>query len=454
VITLRKAAITAAMTTAIVLGTTVGGAIPAQAHGYVSAPYSRALACKMGLNTNCGNIVFEPQSLEAPKGYPQAGPVDGKIASAGGAFPQLDQQTFGRWYKNEISPGPLRIDWTYTAPHSTAQWRYYITKQSWDPSGPLERNDFELISTIAHNGTAASNNKVHTISIPANRSGYHVVLAVWDVADTANAFYNVIDVNITGTGAPADTQPPTVPTNVHSMGETSSSVDVMWGTSTDNVGVTGYVVFRNGVEIARPTAARFMDMGLAANTSYTYTVRAVDAAGNTSAPSAPFTATTKAATPVADTTAPSAPSNVHSMGETSSSVDVMWGASTDNVGVTGYVVFRNGVEIARPTSARFMDMGLAANTSYTYTVRARDAAGNVSAASAPFTVTTKAVTPAPTPTPTPTPTVAPAGQWSSTARYAVGDRVTFNGVTYVCIQAYQGWGDPNWINAPSLWKAV
>ena len=356
-ITVRKAAATAAMTTALLVGSTVGGAIPAQAHGYVSAPYSRALACKMGLNTNCGNIVYEPQSLEGMKGYPQAGPADGRIASAGGAFPQLDEQTFGRWYKNEISPGPLRIDWTYTAAHSTAQWRYYITKQSWDPSGPLERSDFELISTIAHNGTAASNNKVHTVNVPANRSGYHVILAVWDVADTANAFYNVIDVNITGTGAPADTQPPTVPTNVHSMGSTSTSIDVMWA------------------------------------------------------------------------------------------------ASTDNVGVSQYIVTRNGVDVTRTAATRFMDMGLVANTTYSYTVRARDAAGNVSAASSPFTVTTKsAVTP--TPTPTPTPTAAPAAQWSSTARYSVGDRVMFNGVTYVCIQAYQGWGDPNWINAPSLWKVA
>lgn len=361
-ISVRRVALAAAMTTALLTGATVGLAIPAQAHGYISAPYSRALACKMGLNTNCGTIVFEPQSLEAPKGYPQAGPADGRIASAGGAFPQLDEQTFGRWYKNEISPGPLRIDWTYTAPHRTSQWRYYITKQSWDPSGPLERSDFELFATVAHDGSAASNNKVHTVNVPASRSGYHVILAVWDVADTVNAFYNVIDVNITGTGEPADSQPPTVPTNVHSMGETTSTVDLMWD------------------------------------------------------------------------------------------------ASTDNVGVTGYIVKRNGVEIARPASARFMDAGLSASTAYTYTVQAQDAAGNLSVLSAPFTVTTKAAAPAPsptaTPTPTPTPTQPAATTWSSAARYAVGDRVTFNGVTYVCIQAYQGWGDPNWINAPSLWQVA
>lgn len=445
VFSVRRAAIVAAATTALLVGMTVGSALPAQAHGYVSGPYSRALACKMGLNTKCGSIVYEPQSLEAPKGYPQAGPIDGRIASAGGAFPQLDEQTYGRWYKNEITPGPLRIDWTYTAAHRTSQWRYYITKQSWDPNGPLERSDFELIATVAHDGSAASNNKVHTINVPSNRSGYHVILAVWDVADTVNAFYNVIDVNISGAAGPSDTQPPTVPGDVHSMAQTTNSVELMWGASTDNVGVAQYLVSRNGAEVARVTSTRLVDSGLNANTSYSYTVRAVDAAGNVSAPSAPISVITKSVTSTPDTSAPSTPTNVHSMGETDSGVDVMWEASTDNVGVTGYILFRNGVEIARPSTTRYSDAGLAASTSYSYTVRARDAAGNTSAASMPFTVSTKAAT---------TPAPASAAPWSATARYGVGDKVTFNGITYQCIQAYQGWGDPNWIYAPSLWRIV
>ena len=447
-ITVRKAALTAATTTALVLGGSIGLAVSAQAHGYVSAPYSRAIACKMNLNTNCGTVTYEPQSLEAPKGFPQAGPADGRIASAGGAFPKLDEQSSGRWYKNDITSGPLRIDWTYTAPHRTSQWRYYITKPNWDQNGPLERSDFELLTTITHDGSAASNNKIHTINVPNDRSGYHVILAVWDVADTANAFYNVIDVNIAGAAAPADTQAPTTPTNVHSMGETTSSIDLMWNASTDNVSVSQYIVSRNGVEVARTASTSYKDTGLAAATSYTYTVRAVDSAGNVSGYSTAFSVVTKQAA-ATDTQAPTAPTNVHSMGETTSTIDVMWSAATDNVGVTGYVLFRNGVEIARPTSTSFKDSGLAAGTAYTYRVHARDAAGNVSAQSASLTVTTK-----PASTPTPTPTAPSAGEWSSTARYGVGDRVTFNGVTYVCIQAYQGWGDPNWINAPSLWKAV
>ncbi|WP_036216627.1 lytic polysaccharide monooxygenase, partial [Lysinibacillus sphaericus] len=66
----------------------------------------------------CGSIMYEPQSLEAPKGFPQSGPLDGKIASAGGLFGGiLDQQTADRWHKNTITGGPNTFTWKYTAPH-------------------------------------------------------------------------------------------------------------------------------------------------------------------------------------------------------------------------------------------------------------------------------------------------------------------------------------------------
>lgn len=187
---------------------------PAQAHGYVTGPYSRAMACKLGWNANCGAVVYEPQSLEAPKGFPATGPADGRIASAGGAFPELDQQSATRWYKNAITTGSLRLDWTYTAPHRTSQWRYYMTKQGWNANAPLKRSDLELIASITHDGSAANSRPAHSITIPGNRSGYHVILAVWEVADTANAFYNVIDVTVTGSGGavPTPTASPTAPT--------------------------------------------------------------------------------------------------------------------------------------------------------------------------------------------------------------------------------------------------
>jgi chitodextrinase len=91
-----------------------------------------------------------------------------------------------------------------------------------------------------------------------------------------------------------------------------------------------------------------------------------------------------------DTTPPSAPANLHAGTVTASSVPLSWSASTDNVGVTGYRIVRNGTVVGTSTGTSFTDTGLAASTPYTYSVVAIDAAGNASAASAPLTVTTAA----------------------------------------------------------------
>jgi chitodextrinase len=121
-------------------------------------------------------------------------------------------------------------------------------------------------------------------------------------------------------------------------------------------------------------------------------VRAVDAAGNVSADSNTITPTTAAA-PVPDTTAPSAPSGLAASNVAQTSLTLNWSASTDNVAVTGYRVLRNGVQVGTPTGTTFADSGLVANTTYTYVVRAVDAAGNVSADSNTITPTTLDVPP-------------------------------------------------------------
>ncbi|GAA0626753.1 glycosyl hydrolase family 8 [Kribbella sandramycini] len=90
-----------------------------------------------------------------------------------------------------------------------------------------------------------------------------------------------------------------------------------------------------------------------------------------------------------DTMPPSTPGSLVSTGTTSSSVSLSWNASSDNVGVTGYVISRNGAEIATSTGTTYTDTGRTASTSYTYTVKARDAAGNLSAASNAVTATTQ-----------------------------------------------------------------
>ena len=91
-----------------------------------------------------------------------------------------------------------------------------------------------------------------------------------------------------------------------------------------------------------------------------------------------------------DTTAPSAPSGLAATGTTASSTTLNWTAATDNVGVTGYQIIRNGAQVATTTSTSYTDTGLSAATSYSYTVKAVDAAGNVSAASNTASVTTTA----------------------------------------------------------------
>ncbi|MFG2043642.1 glycosyl hydrolase family 18 protein [Dactylosporangium sp. NPDC048998] len=191
-----------------------------------------------------------------------------------------------------------------------------------------------------------------------------------------------------GSGGGGDTTPPSVPSNLTVTGTTSSSVSLSWGASTDNVGVTGYDVYRGSTLVTTVTGTSYTNTGLAASTTYTYTVKARDAAGNVSGASNQVSATTQSSGG-GDTTPPTVPSNLTVTGTTSSSVSLSWGASTDNVGVTGYDVLRGGTTITTVSGTSYTDTGLAASTTYTYTVKARDAAGNVSGASNQVSATTQ-----------------------------------------------------------------
>ncbi len=187
----------------------------------------------------------------------------------------------------------------------------------------------------------------------------------------------------------SDVTPPSTPQNLAPSNVAQTSLTLSWGASTDNVGVTGYRVFRNGTQVGTPTGTSFNDTGLTASTTYQYTVAAVDAAGNVSAPSAALPVTTLAIQP--DTTPPLVPQNLAASSVTQTSLSLTWTASTDNVGVTGYRVFRDGAQIGTPAGPGFPDSGLAPSTTYQYRVSALDAAGNVSAQSSAFSVTTLAL---------------------------------------------------------------
>ncbi len=306
-----------------------------------------------------------------------------------------------------------------------------------------------------------------------------------------------VEGGIVKAGAPAgvtiDSIAPTVPTNVTSPSKTTTSVGLSWTVSTDNLGVTGYNILRNGTKVGTSTTASYTDTALLANTAYSYTIVAFDAANNLSSASTPLIVTTNPATPVinntltiyykrivttgnqymhwhpvggawttapglamtpaevagyakstvsigsatsieaaftvngstwdnkggsnyfismgtqtvengvvksgvpvvviADTTAPSIPSNVTSPSKTDTTVGLSWNASTDNIAVTGYNVLRNGTKVGTTVTTAYSDNGLVANTAYSYTIQAFDAANNLSSASMPLTVTTNLATP-------------------------------------------------------------
>ncbi len=183
-----------------------------------------------------------------------------------------------------------------------------------------------------------------TIDIPTGVTGVRrmrVSMKYNGAQDACETFsYGEVEdyhVNISESGE--DTQAPTAPTNLSSSNITETSFTLSWSASTDNVGVTGYDVYQNGSLIGGVTGTSANITGLVASTTYSYYVKAKDAAGNVSAASSTINVTTD--TP-ADTQAPTAPSSLSSSNVTQSSVALSWNASTDNVGVTGYDIYKDG----------------------------------------------------------------------------------------------------------------
>ena len=189
---------------ALVVGLFAGvGTADIFAHGYVSEPPGRSYLCKLGDNTGCGAVQWEPQSVEGPDGeprFPVGGPEDGTIAAAGSpSWSELNAQTPSRWYKHDFAAGYQTFEWTFTANHVSRDWRYFITKAGWNPAEPLSRDAFDLNPFCAYDGGMVRPPMViqHNCYVP-EREGYHVIMAVWDVGDTAASFFNAIDVNFAG----------------------------------------------------------------------------------------------------------------------------------------------------------------------------------------------------------------------------------------------------------------
>ena len=203
---------------------------------------------------------------------------------------------------------------------------------------------------------------------------------------------------VVATSACVDTAPPSTPGGLATSGVTASSVSSAWNASTDNVGVTGYGIYRAGTRIDSSGSRTYIFAGLACGTTYALGVDAVDASGNRSALAT--TNATTSACPAVDTQAPSTPAGLVVSGQTQAALTLSWNASSDNVGVSGYSLYRNGATAGTtvPATRTYTYSGLTCGTSYTLAVEARDAAGNLSArASATGTTSACSLPPSPPP---------------------------------------------------------
>ena len=179
-------------------------------------------------------------------------------------------------------------------------------------------------------------------------------------------------------------RPPTAPGTPTLHVLSATSVAVAWAAAGDDVGVATYDVLRDGVIAATVAGAAWTDTGLSPRSAYTYAIRATDTVGQPG----PQSGTASVTTPAADQP-PTAATGLAATAASSSSIGLTWTAATDDVGITGYQVLRGSSVVATVTTRSYTDTGLSAFTSYTYSVRAIDTAGQVGPASNSATATTQ-----------------------------------------------------------------
>ncbi|MBI9067497.1 MAG: M4 family metallopeptidase [Salinivirgaceae bacterium] len=261
-------------------------------------------------------------------------------------------------------------------------WKIWI-----DYNGDLDFSDAGELVFDAGSVSKVTVNGNFTVSSSASGQTRMRVSMKYDGAQTECETFGYGEVEdytvsfVTG----GDYEAPTAPTSLAASNITQTTVDLSWTASSDNVGVTGYDVYQGSTVLGTVTGTSANITGLTANTSYTFYIKAKDAAGNISSASNTLNVTTS---PDVDTEAPTAPANLAASNVAQTSLSLTWSASTDNVGVASYDVYKGGSVIANVSGTSKSVTGLTANTAYSFYVKAKDAAGNVSSASSTVNVTT------------------------------------------------------------------
>ncbi|WP_170245948.1 endonuclease [Tenacibaculum adriaticum] len=239
----------------------------------------------------------------------------------------------------------------------------------WNVEDPV--SEFEKIRNEYHENTTntyAQGNRNPFIDNP------YLATRIWG-GDSAQDLWGIY--------TSSDNEVPTVPTNVVANNITMTTIDFSWDASSDNVAVTGYDIFVDGILKAQTTATNITISGLTSNTTYAFTVLAKDLINNKSAQSTAVNATT-----LQDSEAPTIPTNLVASDITDTSFRLTWDASSDNVAVTSYDIYLDGVFNVSTTDLTYNITGLNESTLYSASILAKDNANNISAQTASIDITT------------------------------------------------------------------
>ncbi|NJB71624.1 chitodextrinase/type 1 glutamine amidotransferase [Saonia flava] len=196
------------------------------------------------------------------------------------------------------------------------------------------------------------------------------------------------DINKNEEESPVDNEAPSKPLGVSLSSVTANTASISWEQSSDNIGVEGYSIYKEGLLVESVNETSYTAVGLNPNSIYVFAITAFDAAANESESSESLEVITEEES-TADLVAPSKPEGLKESNLTGTSVDISWNASTDNRGVAGYKIFQNGTLIGATDKIEYSINGLTPNTSYTFSVLAYDEAGNESDLSEEVIITTE-----------------------------------------------------------------
>ncbi|EMF0267822.1 fibronectin type III domain-containing protein [Enterococcus hirae] len=305
------------------------------------------------------------------------------VSNPGSNNPALVTDESGNHYVM-ASNGENILQYVQLKPKTTYQFTYYVIGDPSFPAivefGTLNHGEgFISLKDERHYNDAWKQHEF-SFTTPEGENTYIIRFAS---SGNGTAYFD----NVQATAL--DLEAPTNPKNLKVNDVSSDSVSLSWEAATDNVGVMGYLVYRDNQLIQTVTGAdlAYTDNGLTEDTTYTYEVRAVDQAGNVSVASNAVTARTK----LASSSPPAVPLNLKVTSVTTDSVSLSWEAAIDDVGVTGYHVYRDDqlIQTLSGTELSYIDTGLMEATTYTYKIRAVDQAGNLSEASSAVKARTK-----------------------------------------------------------------